>query len=111
MQLSKVKSMPTRPSWKFQVGVGSPRVGSGLLRPGFYSLPTTPTQISASGYLDAWEKENEPELPMERVESGRELRARMFEKLSKENPLSFPDPVESGTSGPDVGWVTDLVLN
>ncbi|KAL8152488.1 hypothetical protein V2J09_010248 [Rumex salicifolius] len=106
LQLSKVKSMPARPSWS----LGSPgRFGSSGVRPGFFSLPTTPTQVN-SGYLDTWENNQEPVL--ERVESGRELRVRMFEKLSKENPLSLSDPVDPGMSsgsGPDVGWVTDLV--
>jgi hypothetical protein len=34
----------------------------------------------------------EEEPVMERVESGRELRVKMFEKLSKENPLDRVDP-------------------
>ena len=44
---------------------------------------------------------------MERVESGRGIRARMFEKLSKENSL---DGSASGSGGaPDVGWVSELI--
>ncbi|GAB4838954.1 hypothetical protein Ancab_028487 [Ancistrocladus abbreviatus] len=109
LQLSKVKSMP-KSSWS--VGMGSPRFGSAkgsLLRPGFYSLPSTPTRPGI-GFSDMWDKAGEQEEPvMERVESGRELRARMFEKLSKENPLNCPDPVEPSGKAPDMGWVSDLV--
>lgn len=105
LQLGKMKSLPS--SWNVQVGspsgFGSPR-GS-LLRPGFCSLPATPTRAPACpgiGYLDAWDKVCEEEPVMERVESGRDLRAKMFEKLSKENLL---DREES----PDVGWVSELI--
>jgi hypothetical protein len=45
---------------------------------------------------------------MERVESGRDLRAKMFEKLSKENSLGRADPGAS-TGAPDVGWISELV--
>ncbi|XP_043707196.1 zinc finger CCCH domain-containing protein 20-like [Telopea speciosissima] len=110
LQLNKAKSSPS--SWGVQMGCGfgSPRVGS-TLRPGFYSLPSTPTQAPTRGgtsYLDIWERgcgvEEEP--PMERVESGRDLRAKLFEKLSKENSL---ERVDSPSSAPDVGWVSELV--
>jgi hypothetical protein len=43
---------------------------------------------------------------MERVESGKNLRAKMYAKLSKENSL---DQVDSATSAPDVGWISELV--
>lgn len=43
---------------------------------------------------------------MERVESGRDLRARMYAKLSKENSMGRVGRVDSG---PDVGWVSELV--
>jgi hypothetical protein len=43
---------------------------------------------------------------MERVESGRDLRVKMFEKLSKESSLDRVDP---GSNTPDVDWVSDLV--
>lgn len=45
---------------------------------------------------------------MERVESGRDLRAKMFEKLSKENSLGRVETSPS-SGGPDVGWVSELV--
>lgn len=46
---------------------------------------------------------------MERVESGRDLRAKMFEKLSKENSLGRVDEMGLGSGAPDVDWVSDLV--
>ncbi|KAJ8432364.1 hypothetical protein Cgig2_004224 [Carnegiea gigantea] len=121
LQLSKVKSQPTSgPNWSVGIGsplFGSPRgTGSPVARPGFFSLPTTPTRPGIR-YLDAWDtnrkdqfgdyQEEEPVL--ERVESGRELRVRMFEKLSKENSLHGPGLVEASGSGPDFGWVSDLI--
>lgn len=51
----------------------------------------------------------EEEPVMERVESGRDLRAKMFEKLSKENQLDRVDPNPEEGSNPDVGWVSELV--
>ncbi|KAJ4845584.1 hypothetical protein Tsubulata_033395 [Turnera subulata] len=122
LQLGKVKSMPS--AWNVQVGgsgsgstsssvFGSPR-GS-LLRPGFCSLPTTPTAPAASrtalGYVDFWDKVSE-EPAMERVESGRDLRARRYEKLCKENSLGRveSDPGQTGGGGPDVDWVSELVM-
>lgn len=97
--------------WGFQVGsspvFGSPR-GS-TIRPGFCSLPSTPTRNptrSGLAPLDLWEVNCEEEPAMERVESGRGLRAQMYAKLSKENSLGR---VDSAVSGPDVGWVSELV--
>ncbi|XP_065849452.1 zinc finger CCCH domain-containing protein 20 [Euphorbia lathyris] len=112
LQLNKVKSLP--PSWNVQVsgsgsatGLGSPRAS--MLRSGFSSLPTTPTAPARSGYV--WDNICEEEPAMERVESGRGLRAKMFEKLSKENSLGRvdPDPAAQSSGGPDVGWVSELV--
>ncbi|XP_061994482.1 zinc finger CCCH domain-containing protein 20-like [Rosa rugosa] len=112
LQLGKVKSLPT--SWNVQVGSPgfvSPR-GS-MLRPGFCSLPSTPTRIptrSAIGFLDFCDEGCEEEPPMERVESGRDLRAKMFERLREENSLERVDPTQAQASGaPDVGWVSELV--
>ncbi|CBI27968.3 unnamed protein product, partial [Vitis vinifera] len=83
LQLSKVKSAPS--SWCVHMGSPAPK------RHGL-------------GFVDLFEEEP----AMERVESGRDLRAKMFEKLSKENSLDRPDPSASG-AGPDVGWVSELV--
>uniref|UniRef100_A0A803P3J6 C3H1-type domain-containing protein n=1 Tax=Cannabis sativa TaxID=3483 RepID=A0A803P3J6_CANSA len=109
LRLGKVKSLPS--SWtnnqKCSPGFGSPR-GS-ILRPGFCSLPTTPTRApTRPSYLDFCDLEEEP--AMERVESGRDIRAKMFEKLSKENSLKRVDPNPNSSVGtPDVGWVSELV--
>lgn len=46
---------------------------------------------------------------MERVESGRDLRAKMFERLSKENSLERVDPYPTNAVDPDLGWITELV--
>ncbi|GMH16509.1 hypothetical protein Nepgr_018350 [Nepenthes gracilis] len=99
LQLTKGNSMPS--SWR----TGSPVFWSpntSLARPGFYSLPATPIR-PAVGHMGRWDKELEVEPVMERVESGRVLRARMFEKLSKENSLDRPDPVDSSGPTPILG--------
>jgi len=111
LQLNKVKSSLSS-SYNNQIGgygsgFGSPR-GS-VLGPGFRSLPTTPTR---PGFMNIWENGLEVEPAMERVESGRELRAQLFEKLSKENCMGRiePDPDQGAGDTPDVGWVSDLVM-
>ncbi|XP_017983346.1 PREDICTED: zinc finger CCCH domain-containing protein 23 [Theobroma cacao] len=109
LQLGKAK-MTGACSWGLQMGsgFGSPR-GS-TLRSSFCSSPSTPTRTptrSGLGQFDLWEcNAFEEEPAMERVESGRDLRARMYAKLSKENSLDRLDPTGSG---PDVGWVSELV--
>ncbi|XVE98050.1 hypothetical protein REPUB_Repub03eG0071900 [Reevesia pubescens] len=116
LQLGKVKSPPP---WNTQVGrcssslspsgFGSPR--GTVIRPGFCSLPSTPTRNLTRpgiGYLDFWDEVCEEEPVMERVESGRDLRAKMFEKLSKENSLERANPGRF-SGGPDVDWVSDLL--
>ncbi|CAH9053359.1 unnamed protein product [Cuscuta epithymum] len=113
MQLNKVKSMPS--SWGVQMG-SSPVLGSPRLHisgSGFGSLPNTPTRRSGVCHFELWDEGSGlEEYPMERVESGRDLRAKMFEKLSKENPLdgseAVPNP-KPNDRGPDVGWVSDLI--
>ncbi|KAJ8638539.1 hypothetical protein MRB53_012806 [Persea americana] len=121
LQLSKSKSPPA--SWAMHQLGSSPRGMN--LRPTFSSLPSTPTApltptAAASGgigWTDIWEKgcflqqqEEEKEEPMERVESGRNLRAKIYEKLSKENSVEIVDPNAAVAAGaPDVGWVSELV--
>lgn len=112
LQLGKVKSM----SPKRNVSVGSPCFGSprgSVLRPGFSSLPSTPTtqQPGRAGVngLDLWDQSCVEEPVMERVESGRGIRAKMFEKLSKENSLEGSGSGQ-GSAAPDVGWVSELVM-
>ncbi|CAN1185489.1 Zinc finger CCCH domain-containing protein 20 [Linum perenne] len=102
-QLGEVKSLPS--SWKggagFSTGYGSPRFGS-IYRPGYGGLPTTPTGL---GYSELWD---EPE--MERVESGRDIRAKMLQKLSEENMPERVDPVADPSADvDDFGWVSELV--
>ncbi|KAI3505808.1 hypothetical protein L1887_28093 [Cichorium endivia] len=85
-----------------QIGNGSrlsisPMSGSGFcsprslstLRPGYTSLPSTPSQTSVNAF-DVWDQgcTNEEEPIMERVESGKELRAKIYAKLSRENSLA-----------------------
>ncbi|KAI3782824.1 hypothetical protein L2E82_12881 [Cichorium intybus] len=103
---NKTPSMPT--TWSLQMGMTLPSP-----RSGFYSLPSTPTRPVTRpglGFSDIWEEGCVEEEPvMERVESGRDLRAKMFEKLSKENQLDRVDPNPEEGSNPDVGWVSELV--
>ncbi|KAK4774806.1 hypothetical protein SAY86_009741 [Trapa natans] len=99
LQLERVKSLPR--TYNITPSV-SPR---GLVfLPGFQSLPSTPKWGAGDASLPGYEYKDEPPA-MERVESGRNLRAMMFERLSRENSLapSEPDP------SPDVGWVSELV--
>lgn len=112
LQLNKVQSMPS--SWALQaggLGSGTPRMV--MTRPGSYSLPSTPTRTVARNGMrcfDTWDKGGCEEEPMmERVESGRDLRAKIFQKLSKENPLDCVYPNPSDAPNPDVGWVSDLI--
>ncbi|XP_061374974.1 zinc finger CCCH domain-containing protein 20-like [Gastrolobium bilobum] len=67
----------------------------GSTRGGFMSMPSTLNRC-----------EEEP--AMERVESGRDLRAKIYAKLSRENSIgrnnaAFSYPI------PDVGWVSELI--
>ncbi|WCJ29549.1 Zinc finger CCCH domain-containing protein 20 [Euphorbia peplus] len=82
---------------KMKVGHGS--WGGSPLRPG-------PNRTMGRVGADLWEYGFEEEPAMERVESGRDLRAKIYAKLSKENSL---DRVGPGGSVPDVGWVSELV--
>ncbi|PKA59023.1 Zinc finger CCCH domain-containing protein 2 [Apostasia shenzhenica] len=90
LQLSKVKSMPC--------SLGGLPAGS------FTSLPATPTGSVATRVLDF-----EVGGPVERVESGRALRAKMYEKLSNDAGLDQFDAGVAAAAAPDVGWVSELV--
>ncbi|GAB4837154.1 hypothetical protein Ancab_002065 [Ancistrocladus abbreviatus] len=109
LQIGKVSLSP-RSSWGVQIGsgFGSPKSPASI-RPGLCSLPSTPTRSTTRcglGYSDSlWETSYEEEPTMERVESGRDIRAKMYAKLSRENSLG----VDSVPPGPDVGWVSELV--
>ncbi|KAG0499261.1 hypothetical protein HPP92_003952 [Vanilla planifolia] len=105
MQLGELNSL-TR-SW----GTISP--SSGLVTaPGFYSLPSSPTTTVASRGVLTGHDELEEEAAaaaVERVESGRALRAKMYERLSKDvGPGRSASGVSTG-SAPDFGWVSELV--
>uniref|UniRef100_A0A7N0V8B5 C3H1-type domain-containing protein n=1 Tax=Kalanchoe fedtschenkoi TaxID=63787 RepID=A0A7N0V8B5_KALFE len=103
LQLAKAAPSPTS-TW---ATIGSPR-GSSNLRPGFFSLPTTPTRVparSGRAQFEQWDSSEEP--VMERVESGRDLRAKIYAKLSKDN--SFGPVNDSQLTDPDVAWISDLV--
>ncbi|KAG6489275.1 zinc finger CCCH domain-containing protein 2-like [Zingiber officinale] len=104
LQLKKANTFPC--SWGLRATNGpfsSPRG-----RPGFCSLPATPTAVAGGvSWFDGIDVGGFApcEEPAERVESGRALRAKIFEKLSKECVMEkSPDDVS-----PDVGWVSDLV--
>ncbi|KAK9027071.1 hypothetical protein V6N11_066918 [Hibiscus sabdariffa] len=102
LQLSKAK-MGSSTACSRGTAIGSYFVSprSSMLRSG---SPSTPTRApTRRGLSNAWEEE---EPAMERVESGRDLRAMMYAKLSKENSI---DPFDHTGSGPDVGWVSELV--
>ncbi|XP_028796078.1 zinc finger CCCH domain-containing protein 20-like [Neltuma alba] len=89
-------------------GFGSPR-GS-FLRPGLSSPQSTPTWArtdkSGPGSADLGDSGHEEEAPMERVESGRDLRAKIYAKLS--NKISYVRS-DAPASAPDFGWVSELV--
>ncbi|XP_074592095.1 zinc finger CCCH domain-containing protein 35-like [Curcuma longa] len=99
LQLAKTNSAPS--SWPSQVQSGefsSPT----RFNTGFCSTPSTPT---ASAMMRAgaarWLEEEEPP---KRVNSGRPLRAKMFERLSKECISEMADEYP-----PDVEWVSELL--
>ncbi|KAK1372559.1 Zinc finger CCCH domain-containing protein 20 [Heracleum sosnowskyi] len=79
-----------------------------MLRPGFSSLPVTPTRkVTRDGLGELmWDELCEEEPAMERVESGRDVRAKMYAKLKKENSL---DRVGSIGSDYNSGWDSELV--
>ncbi|KAK6161922.1 hypothetical protein DH2020_001763 [Rehmannia glutinosa] len=114
LQLSKMKMglglglglSTSPPSWG--LGFGSPRSPS-TARTGFKSLPSTPIRaVSRPGPspFDKWETSCEEEPVMERVESGKALREKIYAKLVKENSLDRVDPVDTD---PYLGWVSELV--
>jgi hypothetical protein len=113
LRLSKANSSPSG-GWSVYptASYGSPKAGVG----GFYSLPTTPRTAPAT-MATAFMPNLLPldvgfgvdEEPVQRVESGRALRAMMFERLSKEGTVPSGDAFAGGVGGPDVGWVSDLI--
>ncbi|KAL3844216.1 hypothetical protein ACJIZ3_001619 [Penstemon smallii] len=111
----RINEMKMSIGMRLSVSPPSWTVGSGLtrsppaVRSGFMSLPSTPIRaVSRSGLggLDLWDQYCKEEPMMERVESGRELRERIYAKLGRENSL---DRVGRGDSVPDIGWVSELI--
>ncbi|XP_010925500.1 zinc finger CCCH domain-containing protein 2 [Elaeis guineensis] len=107
LQLSKVNAAPSSWGYGMSGGAGfvSPRSGAGF-GVGFCSLPSTPTRAALVGGGAGFVDEEEP---VERVESGRALRAKMFERLSKESILGKAEVAPLAAQAPDVGWVSELV--
>ncbi|XP_062195147.1 zinc finger CCCH domain-containing protein 2-like [Phragmites australis] len=116
LRFSKVNSSPSG-GWSgypaSTVAYGSPNAG------GLYSLPSTPrgTQagmVTASGFMHNLEPLDVgfsgDEEPVQRVESGRALRAKVCERLSREGARTGESgAATAGVGGPDVGWVSDLI--
>ncbi|KAL6838718.1 hypothetical protein ACP4OV_031432 [Aristida adscensionis] len=117
LRLSKANSSPSG-GWSgypaSAVAYGSPKAG------GLYSLPTTPratptAMATSAGFVPNLEPLDVSfggeEEPVQRVESGRALRAKVFERLSREGAVSGDAGavVSAGAGGPDVGWVSDLI--
>ncbi|XP_062210629.1 zinc finger CCCH domain-containing protein 2-like [Phragmites australis] len=115
LRLSKANSSPSG-GWSgypaSTVAYGSPTAG------GLYSLPctprATPTSMVTSGFMANFEPLDVgfsgDEEPVQRVESGRALRAKVFERLSREGAVSGDaSAATSGVGGPDVGWVSDII--
>ena len=106
LRLSKANSSPAG-GWSgypsSAVAYGSPTAA------GLYSLPSTPTTMG--GFMANLEPLDVSfiggEEPVQRVESGRALRAKVFERLSREGAVS--GVATAATGGPDVGWVSDLI--
>ncbi|KAF0916003.1 hypothetical protein E2562_000633 [Oryza meyeriana var. granulata] len=113
LRLSKAKSSPSG-GWSYPVSsaaYGSPKAAAGL-----YSLPTTPLASTAAVTTASSFMPNlEPldlgligeEEPVQRVESGRALREKVFERLSRDGAVSC-DATAAGV-GPDVAWVSDII--
>ncbi len=78
--------------------------GPSPLRHCSVSVPGTPTKVHWE-QKERWEyDENEEDSTVQRVESGRDLRAKIYGCLGKENPM------EAGNvDAPDLGWVNELV--
>ncbi|XP_047050928.1 zinc finger CCCH domain-containing protein 2-like [Lolium rigidum] len=112
LRLSKAQSSPSG-GWtnsyhlSAAAAYGSPKGGGGL-----YSLPTTPmaTSTPAATFMANLEPLNlrfmDDDEPVQRVESGRALREKVFERLSRDGAVSGSSCY---SAGPDVGWVSDLI--
>jgi hypothetical protein len=115
LRLSKAQSSPSG-GWTSSyhlspaaASYGSPKGCGG----GLYSLPTTPmaTPTTTTSFMANLEPLNlrfmDDDEPVQRVESGRALREKVFERLSRDGAASGSSCY--GAGGPDVGWVSDLI--
>lgn len=84
--------------------VHSPPRSSSNLRHCSYSLPCTPTKSSWEPVI--WGQDLMEE-PPQRVESGRDLRAQIYGRLSRES--SEVNSSSNNADSPDLAWVNDLV--
>jgi hypothetical protein len=116
------RSAPSGGSFLTGYPFGSPKSPAAL-----YSLPSTPTRPStvtvttpSGATVMTVERLNlgligDQEPVMERVESGRALREKVFERLSKEATVPNDAAASANAEGvapaaaPDVGWVSDLI--
>jgi hypothetical protein len=116
------RSAPSGGSFLTGYPFGSPKSPAAL-----YSLPSTPTRPStvtvttpSGATVMTVERLNlgligDQEPVMERVESGRALREKVFERLSKEATVPNDAAASANAGGvapaaaPDVGWVSDLI--
>ncbi|GJN05551.1 hypothetical protein PR202_ga23188 [Eleusine coracana subsp. coracana] len=117
LRLNKANSSPAG-GWAtgYPSAYGSPTNAS---LGGLYSMPSTPraapTMVTSTGFMPNLEPLDVgfrvDEEPVQRVESGRALRAKVFERLSKEGTVTAGDATAAtaGFGGPDVGWVSDLI--
>ena len=117
LRLAKQQSSPSA-GWSnypgSAVGYGSPKGAQG-----FYSLPTTPMSAPTTASSSFMAANLEPlnlrflddDEPVQRVESGRALREKVFERLSRDGAASGSSCYAgySGAGGPDVGWISDLI--
>ncbi|XP_047328380.1 zinc finger CCCH domain-containing protein 20-like [Impatiens glandulifera] len=96
---ASIRNLHLSPSFKMGSGRFSPRSSpAAALQRGFSSSPCTlSSRYGVGGMYDSWETTE----AMERVESGKSLREKMYARLSMENPLNQVEP--------DVGWVSDLL--
>ncbi|RLN29304.1 zinc finger CCCH domain-containing protein 35-like [Panicum miliaceum] len=116
------RSAPSGGSFLAGYPFGSPKSPAAM-----YSLPSTPTRPSpvtvttpSGATVMTVERLNlgligDEEPVMERVESGRALREKVFERLSKEATVPNDTAASANAEGaataaaPDVGWVSDLI--
>ncbi|CAM0880168.1 unnamed protein product [Alopecurus aequalis] len=116
LRLAKAQSSPSA-GWSNYPGASAVGYGSSPnSTAGFYSLPTTPmaAPTTPSSFMANLEPLNlrfmDDDEPVQRVESGRALREKVFERLSRDGAASGSCyQGYAGAGGPDVGWVSDLI--